>query len=153
MKLIFSLPLLLFFTLNTVLADGIYTQSVKADYDTTYKKVYKALEDNNFYVLEEINIGKNLSGFAKRWGENYNRNKLENIKVMIICNGWYTNQVGNMDTNLLALCPMRVTLIEKGGVTTVLFAKPSTFAKNSKALPTLKKVDAIIVGAIQSALK
>ena len=38
MKLIFSLPLLLFFTLNTVLADGIYTQSVKADYDTTYKK-------------------------------------------------------------------------------------------------------------------
>lgn len=153
MKFIFSLLFLLIFTVNTALASGIYKQSTQADYNATYKKVYAALEDNRFFIINEINLGKNLSGFAKRWGDDYNRNKLENIQVMIICNGWYANQVSNFDTDLLALCPMRVTLIEKAGVTTALFAKPSTFAKDSKALPVLKEVEEMIISAIKSAMK
>lgn len=72
---------------------------------------------------------------------------------MIICNGWYANQVSNLDTDLLALCPMRVTLIEKEGITTALFAKPSTFVKGSKALPVLSEVEEMIISAIQSSMK
>jgi len=149
------LLLLTFLSLFSALshAGGIYKQSIEADYDATYKKLYQSLEGNRFFVIDEINIGKNLAGFAKRWGEDYNRNKLDRIQVMIICNGWYANQVGNMDTDMLALCPMHVTLIAKEGVATALFSRPSTFASNSKALPVLKEAEEAVIKAIRSALK
>ncbi len=148
-QLTIFVALLIFST--TVMAGGIYKKSAAVDFDTTYKKVYASLEESNFFIIEEINIGKSLSGFSKKWGEDYNRNKLDNIKVMIICNGWYANQVSNQDTDMLALCPMRVTLIQKDKTTSALFARPSTFAEGSKALPTLKKVEDIIIQAINKA--
>ena len=152
MKYIIHIILLTLVGVGTVYAGGIYKQSTPLDYDTAYKNVYAALEENQFYVVQEINIGKNLSRFQDKW-ENYNLNKLEKLQVMIICNGWYANQVSNADTDMLALCPMRITLIQKAGITTVLFARPSTFAEDSKALPILQKAEGIIIEAIRSALK
>ena len=137
---------------NIAYADGIYKQSAKMDFESAYKKVYSALEDNRFFVVEEINIGRNLSRFKDKW-DDYNLNKLENLQVMIICNGWYANQVSNADTDMLALCPMRVTMIHKAGVTTALFARPTTFAKHSKALPILQEAEETIIQAINNGLK
>ena len=133
-------------------ANGIYKQSATIDYDTAYKNVYQALEENRFFVIDEINMGKSLSRFKDKW-KDYNLNRLENLQVMIICNGWYANQVSNADTNMLALCPMSVTLIHKEGITTALFARPTTFAKDSKALPTLKEAEDAVIEAISRALK
>lgn len=152
MKFIIHTLFIALLSINLAHAEGVYKQSTKMDYDTAYKKVYTALEDNRFFVIEEINIGNSLLRFKDKW-KDYNLNKLESIQVMIICNGWYANQVSNIDTDMLALCPMRVTLIHKQGVTTVLFAKPSTFAKDSKALVILQEVEAGVIKAISSALK
>jgi uncharacterized protein (DUF302 family) len=133
-------------------AGGIYSKTVNMDFDTAYKKVYAALEENRFYVIHEIDMGDSLARFKDKW-DDYNLNKLEQQKIMIICNGWYANQVGNADTNMLALCPMRVTLIHKQGATTALFARPSIFAGDSKALPILQEIDGAVTGAIEEALK
>jgi uncharacterized protein (DUF302 family) len=133
-------------------AGGIYSKTVRMDFDTAYKKVYAALEENRFYVIHEIDMGDSLARFRDKW-DDYNLNKLEQQKVMIICNGWYANQVGKADTNMLALCPMRVTLIHKQGATTALFARPSIFASDSKALPILQEIDGAVTGAIEQALK
>ena len=133
-------------------AGGIYSKTVNMDFDTAYKKVYAALEENRFYVIHEIDMGDSLARFKDKW-DDYNLNKLEQQKIMIICNGWYANQVGNADTNMLALCPMRVTLIHKQGATTALFARPSIFASDSKALPILQEIDGAVTGAIEQALK
>ena len=133
-------------------ANGIYKQSATIDYDTAYKNVYQALEENRFFVIDEINMGESLSRFKDKW-KDYNLNRLENLQVMIICNGWYANQVSNADTDMLALCPMSVTLIHKEGITTALFARPTTFAKDSKALPTLKEAEDAVIEAISRALK
>ena len=152
MKIIIHI-LLLLFSLNHAVAGGIFKQSIDADYGVIYTRLYKALEDKHFYVVNEINIGKNLSGFADKWGNDYNRNQLSNIQVMIICNGWYANQVSNLDTDMLALCPMSVTLISKDKQVTALFARPSTFAANSKALPVLQEAEQAVIDAIESAMK
>lgn len=132
-------------------ADGIYKQTVKMDYDTAYQRVHDNLENSRFYILDNINIGKNLQRFKDKW-QDYNLNQLEQLQVMLICNGWYTNQVSNTDADMLALCPMRVTLIHKQGNTTVLFAKPSTFAKDSEALDILQEVETAVIEAINRAL-
>jgi len=152
MKQLYLFFLLAVLGISIVHANGIYKQSATMDYDTAYKKVYQALEENRFFVIDEINIGKSLSRFKDKW-KDYNLNKLENLQVMIICNGWYTNQISNADTDMLALCPLTVTLIGKEGVTTALFAKPTTFAKNSKAMPTLKEAEDTVIEAISRALK
>lgn len=152
MKIIHALIVLLL-TIMPAMADGIYKRSTDAGYNESYRKLYTALEENRFFVINEINIGKNLAGFSGRWGDDYNRNNIEELQVMIICNGWYANQVSNLDPDMLALCPLHVTLIRHDNKTTALFARPTTFAGNSKALAILKEVEDSVIGAIESALK
>ena len=152
MKYLLGLVATIVLGINLAYAQGIYKLTANIDYDTAHKRVYAALEEQRFYVLDEINIGQSLARFKDRW-KDYNENELENLQVMVICNGWFANKVGNADPDMLALCPMRVTLHHKAGVTTVLFAKPSTFAAESKALPILQEAEGDVIKAIESALK
>lgn len=120
--------------------------------DTVYHSVYKSLEDNGFYVVFEPDIGKNLSNFADKWGKDYNRNKLESIRSMVFCNGWYANLMSNADPSMLSLCPLHVTLIQKSGKTTVLFVKPTSVAKGSKAEKVAQELESEVIKAIESGL-
>ena len=103
------------------------------------------------FVVFEANIGPSISGFAKKWGDNYNRNKLTEIRSLIFCNGWFANEVSNIDTDMLALCPLKITLIEKNGNSTALFVLPSIAAGNSPAKVILKKLEDKVKAALTSA--
>ena len=83
------------------------------DLETAYTIIYKTLEKNRFYVVFEPNIQRNLSGFAERWGDNYNRNNLQGIRALVFCNVWYTNEISNADPDMLAMCPLHITLIQQ----------------------------------------
>ena len=93
------------------------------------------------------------AGFAERWGEDCNLNKLESIRSMVVCNAWYTNQVSNKDPAMLALCPLTVTLIHKSGTSTVLFARPTALAKDSLAFPVVEEIEQELVKAIRQGLE
>jgi len=117
-----------------------------------YDKVYKSLEDTRFYVVFEPDIGNNLSMFAERWGDQYNMSKLSAIRSMVFCNGWYANQVSNKDPSMLALCPLHVTLIEKDGYTTALFARPTVIAADSPARGILSELESEVISAIKKGM-
>jgi uncharacterized protein (DUF302 family) len=131
---------------------AVMTWSADQSMETTYKKVYNHLENNKFYVVFEPNIQRNLSHFAERWGEDYNRNKLEGIRSMVFCNGWYANQVSNADPTMLALCPLHITLVQEMGRTRVLFARPTVIARDSKALGIVKELEQDVSKAIDAAI-
>ena len=95
----------------------VFVAEKKADFDATYQAVYKSLEANKFFVVFEPDIGANLAGFGKNWGDDYNQNKIERIKSMVFCNGWYANKVSNADPDMLALCPLHITMTHKQGIT------------------------------------
>ena len=142
----------LFVFSNTLMAaDSVFVAEKKADFESTYKQVYKALENNRFFVVFEPDIGANLSGFAKKW-KDHNQNKLDRIKSMVFCNGWYANRVSNLDTRMLAFCPMRMTLIEKDGRTTALFARPTVIAADSPARETLEELENEVIAAIKKGM-
>jgi len=122
------------------------------DLETSYKVVYKSLENNRFFVVFEPDIQANISGFAERWGEDYNRNKLEGIRAMVFCNGWYANAVSNADPEMMALCPLHITLIQKNGSTRVLFVRPSAVAVGSEALSVAKDLEADVARALDEAV-
>jgi len=133
-------------------APAVYQKAVKADIDTTQKKLSDALDNGGFAVVRELDIGANLAKFAGKWGADYNRNKLENIRSIVFCNGRFTNQISNEDPAMLALCPLHVTLIHKAGVTTVLFARPSSVAQGSKAVKTVQEMEQAVIEVIDKSL-
>ncbi len=154
MKL-FKLHLVLLLLLSqTAIADDrtVLIWETGKDLETSYDVVYTALENNRFYVVFEPNIQKNLSVFAERWGEDYNRNDLEGIRSMIFCNGWYANAVSNADPDMLALCPLHITLVQKAGVTKVLFARPTVIAGSSKAQAVAREIEEGVSKALDEAV-
>ena len=137
-----------------VQAEGsVFQVSVEAPLDEIYDSVSNALDQNRFFVVFDVNMGRNMARFAERWGDDYNRNGLEGIRAMVVCNIWYTNQVANNDPSMLSLCPLTVTLIHKQGTTTVLFAKPTVIAKGSPAEPVIKELEREFIAAINAGLQ
>lgn len=114
-------------------AQRIYERRFKQEIEKVYKRIFTSLENNGYFVLFEPNLGRNLAHFEQRWGSDYNKNKFEEIRSMVICNAWYANKFSNLDPRLLALCPLRITLTYKEGETTVLFVRPGSVALGSPA--------------------
>ena len=146
--------LLLLISSFTLLAQSphVFEYQVQQPLNQVYDRLYKGLEDDGFYVVFEANIGKNLSLMAEKWGENYNRNKLDGVRSMVFCNGWYANAVSNKDPSMLALCPLRLTLIEKEGMTTALFARPTVIAGESPARKILSQVETDVIAVIKKSM-
>ncbi len=131
----------------------IYEKKVKGPLEKTYKQVFNALENNGYYVIFEPNIGKNLSHFKKRWGKDYNKNNLEAIRSMVFCNGWYANQMSNADPQMLALCPLHISLVHKDGRTRILFVRPSLVATGSPAEKLALELEQDVIRTIEGGLK
>jgi len=119
--------------LSTPVQPAVFVHTVKGKMSKIYKRLFMGLENNGYYVIFEPNIGRNLAHFAKRWGKDYNVNKIESIRSMVFCNGWYANKVSNVDPDMLALCPLHITLTHKAGITKVLFIKPAHISQGSPA--------------------
>lgn len=133
-------------------ADSIYKAQAQAPLEQVYRQLYQALETQRLWVVFEADLGANLSGMAGRLGENYNRNELQGIRSMVVCSPWYANEASNLDPNMLALCPLRLGVIHKDGVTSVLFARPTLHAADSPALPVVEEIEGLVIEAIDRAL-
>jgi len=133
--------------------NAVYKQQVDRTVEDVYGKVYKSLEAARFYVVFEPNIGENLSRFSKKWGDEYNQNKLTEIRSMVFCNGWYANKVSNADPDMLGFCPLHLSLIEREGKTTVLFNRPSVTAVNSPAKKIFETIELEVIEAIKQGLE
>ena len=131
---------------------GVLHWDVEQDFNRVYREVYRALEDHQFFVIFEANIGRNLRGYAARWGEDYNRNRLDEIRSMMFCNVWYTNQVSNQDPGMLSLCPLQLTMYQKGHVTSILFTRPTYVGQGSAAMPVLKEIETEVSKAVESGI-
>lgn len=131
----------------------VYEGKVQEQLEPVYKRLFTALENNGYYVVFEPNIGKNLSHFAKRWGDDYNKNKLEAIRSMVFCNGWYANQVSNADPAMLALCPLHISVVHKEGTTWVYFVRPGKVAAGSPAETIAQEIEQDVIRTIEGALR
>lgn len=144
--------LIIIFTASATANDTVWVHNVNKPVDSIYQSIYKGLENANFYVVFEPNIGKSISGFSRRWGDEYNQNGLSQIRSMVFCNGWYANQVSNSDPDMLALCPLHITLTEKDGQSKILFVRPSAIARGSKAEAIAIEIENKVIEAIMGAL-
>ena len=131
---------------------GVMRWDVNQDFNRVYREVYRSLEAHRFFVIFEANLGRNMRGFAARWGEDYNRSGLQEIRSMVFCNIAYTNQLSNQDPTLLSLCPLHITFYQKGPTTSILFTRPTTVGQGSTAMPLLKEIEEEVGKAVESGI-
>ena len=142
---------LLLVALNVQAGSFVFQAKVEAPMPKVYQNLYQELEKRKLWVVFEPDMGRTVAGLAKRLGEDYNRNGLEGMRSLVVCNAWYINRVSNLDPEMLALCPLRVTVTHKNGFTTMLFARPSVHAKQSPALPVIEEIEGMVIEAIKAA--
>jgi hypothetical protein len=118
-----------------------------------YPQVQASFKESRFFIVDELNIGNNLSKFSEKWGDDYNQSGLSGIRSIVFCNGWYANQVSNMDPKMMGLCPLHMTLIEKDGKTTALFNRPTVIAEGSPAKEFLAKIESEVIELIKNGMR
>ncbi len=132
---------------------SVYKKTVGRDLGSTYDKVHDALEAQRFWVVFEADMGARMARFAERWGEDYNRNKLAGVKSMVFCHIWWTNQIANADPDMLAMCPLHLSLYERDGSTSVVMLRPSVLARGSGAEAKAVELESELIGIIEGALQ
>ena len=131
---------------------NILSWKTQQNLDIVYREVYISLEKNNFFVIFEPNIGRNLAGLAGRWGDDYNRNQVQDIRSMVFFNASYTNQISNIEPELLALWPLHIAFYRQEGVTHVVFDRPTQIGRESRAGDLLKQIESGVSTAIQAGI-
>ena len=149
MKKIVLLLLALSFSLW---ADAVYSKTYNTPMSELYPKVLSSFDNAHLIVVSEIDILAKFkaAGLPEKFGKEFNTNNLTGIKAIIACNGWYGNAVANSDPEMMAFCPVRVTLIEKDGKTTVTYVRATVASKESKAYAILEKLEAKVIKAIEA---
>ncbi len=131
---------------------GVHTLTTKEPADQVYDHIHNALEGAKFWVVFEADMGSRIEKFAEDWGTDYNRNKLTTIKSMVFCSLWWTNQLTNLDPDLVGLCPLHLTVYARDGRTTVLWPKLSAMAEGSPgrdiALALDQEVSELVRGVV-----
>jgi uncharacterized protein (DUF302 family) len=131
----------------------VFEVTVNKPISEVYASVQASFKESRFFIVDELNIGKNLSNFSEKWGDEYNQSRLSAIRSIVFCNGWYANQVSNKDPKMLGLCPLHMTLIERDGKTTALFNRPTVIAKGSAAHDLLAEIEQEVIGLIEKGMR
>lgn len=152
-KILFALITAFTMSINAYADSPVYTNTVQGDFDSVYQHVYDSLENNKLFVVFQPDIGSNISRFAERWGNNYNRNNLDRVKSMVFCNGWYANEISNKDVKMTALCPLHLTMTQHDGQTSVNFVRPDMVAKGSPAESVAHELTELVIKAITEGIE
>jgi uncharacterized protein (DUF302 family) len=131
----------------------MYVKTVNKPIEEVYARLYKALEEQRFWVAFEVDMAARMARFRDKWGEDYNRNGLSGIRSMVFCNIWWTNRIANADPDMVAMCPLHISLYERAGSTSVVFPRPSALARGSKATEVAEELESELIGIIDKNVK
>jgi len=131
---------------------AVYIKQTDLGLEAAYKQLYAALEQEKFWIVFEADLLARMSRFKDKWGQAFNRAELSGAKAMVFCNIWWTNQMASADPDMLALCPLHVSLYEKDGKTSVVMLRPSVVANGSGAMDEAMKLEKELTGIIEAAL-
>ena len=136
----------------SLFAETVYTKTYHAPASEVYSKLIKALDAAHLVVVSEIDILAKFkaAGLPKKFGKDFNTNHLTAIKAIIACNGKFGNSIANTDPDMMAFCPVRITVVEKEGETSVHYVRPTAGTEGSKAFPSLKALEEKVISTISS---
>ncbi len=145
------LILLFLFTGTLFAGHAIYKVSINEDFPTALHTLKKTLEQQNLYIISKADISGTLKRMKNKLGTEYNKRNYSKVQSIIFCNPFYANEVLNLDPDMMALCPLKIMLMEKNDRTTAPFVLPTALAKRSKARKVLAEVEKKVKKALKKA--
>jgi uncharacterized protein (DUF302 family) len=135
---------------SSLFASSIYKKEVPESLKSYLPKLKKSIKDNHMNILYEMDLMEKFkkSGYAKKFGADFNKNGITSVTTLLLCNGYVGNQVSNIDPDMMVLCPIKVTLIERGNTVTVSFVKNFEVATNREVKALLLTLDHILMHTI-----
>lgn len=132
---------------------NVYSVTYNSDMDTVEKNILNHFKTVKLVVPWKLDILEEFKhkGLDKKFGAEFNKNNLTSVRTIVACNGKFGNMIMNTDPAMMAYCPIRITLIEKDGKTQVLYVRPSSAPRSSKAYKILVKLEQKVIGAIEAA--
>ncbi len=134
---------------------NVYKVSYNAPVDKVLENILAKFKQEMLVVVWQLDILEEFKkkGLDKKFGENFNTAGLSEVRTLVACNGKFGNDIINQDSDMMAYCPIRITLTEKDGVTTVLYVRPSSAPRDSKAYNTLVKLEKKVTKAIEESME
>lgn len=132
---------------------GVYSRTTSLPLDQAYTRLYEALEAERFWVVFETDMGSRMESMRERWGADYNRHNLTGVRSMVFCNLDWTHRVANAAPELLALCPLHLSVYGQDGHTVVVMPRPSVIAAGSDGATTASELETQLIGVIDAALR
>ncbi len=132
---------------------NVYSVTYNSDMDTVEKNLLNHFKSAKLVVPWKLDILEEFKkkGLDKKFGAEFNKNQLTSVRTIVACNGKFGNMIMNTDPAMMAYCPIRITLVEKDGKTTVLYVRPTSAPRSSKAYKILVKLEKKVIGAIEAA--
>jgi len=132
---------------------NVYSVTYNSSMDTVEKNILNHFKSVKLVVPWKLDILEEFKkkGLDKKFGKKFNTNQLESVRTIVACNGKFGNMIMNTDPAMMAYCPVRITLIEKDGKTTVLYVRPTSAPRDSKAYKILVKLEKKVIKAIEDA--
>lgn len=134
---------------------NVYKVSYNAPVDKVLENILAKFKQEMLVVVWQLDILEEFKkkGLDKKFGENFNKAGLSEVRTLVACNGKFGNDIINQDSDMMAYCPIRITLTEKDGVTTVLYVRPSSAPRDSAAYKTLVKLEKKVTKAIEESME
>ncbi|MFA6761189.1 MAG: DUF302 domain-containing protein [Sulfuricurvum sp.] len=134
---------------------SVFEASYKTPIDKVLKNILTQFEKDGLVVAWQLDILEEFKqkGLDKKFGAEFNKNNLSSVKTLVACNGKFGNDIMNADPAMMAYCPIRVTLTEKDGVTTVLYVRPSSAPKSTPAYEALKALESKVTKSIEDSME
>ncbi len=134
---------------------NVYKVNYNAPVDKVLENMLAKFKQEMLVVVWQLDILEEFKkkGLDKKFGENFNTAGLSEVRTLVACNGKFGNDIINQDSDMMAYCPIRITLTEKDGVTTVLYVRPSSAPRDSAAYKTLVKLEKKVTKAIEESME
>ena len=132
---------------------NVYKVTYNSSMDTIEKNLLNHFKSSKLVVPWKMDILEEFKkkGLDKKFGKKFNTSNLTSVRTIVACNGKFGNMIMNTDPDMMAYCPIRLTLVEKDGKTTVLFVRPSSAPRDSKAYKILVKLEKKVIKDIEDA--
>ncbi|MCK9455128.1 MAG: DUF302 domain-containing protein [Sulfurimonas sp.] len=134
---------------------NVYKVSYNSSVDKVLENMLAKFKEEKLVVVWQLDILEEFKtkGLDKKFGKNFNTAGLSAVRTLVACNGKFGNDIINADADMMAYCPIRITLTEKDGVTTVLYVRPSSAPRDSKAYQALVQLEKKVTKAIEDSME
>ena len=146
-----ALILALLCTTLLTASSAIYKVTAPQPFAASMHALKTSLETQHLFIIAKADISGTLARMKGKLGKDYNKRGYDKVNSIVFCNPFYANDILNSDPDMMALCPLKIMLLEKNGKTTALFVPPTALSGKSPARKILSAVERKVKMALKAA--